>query len=78
MKDAGLVEAVISDDGNSQPEKSVIIRLTWAGHDFLDSTKSPAVWKKTRETILDAGVSWTFSVLMDFLKVEASRALGLR
>lgn len=29
--------------------------LTWAGHDFLDSVRSPDVWDKTRAVAAAAG-----------------------
>jgi len=48
-----------------------INRLTWAGHDFLDSMRDPSIWQKAKEKIIRPGVSWTFSLLLDYLKSEA-------
>ena len=39
MKDAGLVEAAIANDAKGLPRAAAIIRLTWAGHDFLDAAR---------------------------------------
>ncbi len=47
LKDAGLVEAKIFEtDLLSVPRAAHIIRLTWAGHEFLDNARDNKVWKK--------------------------------
>ena len=76
MLDAGFVEGQVVADETGTPMSAIIIRLTWAGHDFLDATKNATVWNKAKERILKPGVSWTFSILVDFLKTEATRQLG--
>ena len=74
MNDAGLVQAdYVSEAGT--PVSATIYRLTWAGHDFLDATRDDTIWKKAKETILKPGISWTFSVLADWLKQEAQRKI---
>lgn len=40
-----------------------ISRLTWSGHDFLDTIKSEEVWQKTRTAIIEKGVGTPFEVL---------------
>ncbi|WP_186121166.1 DUF2513 domain-containing protein [Burkholderia gladioli] len=42
-------------------------RLSWAGHDFLDSIRSPDVWAKTKEGALAAG-GFTIELLGDLAK----------
>jgi hypothetical protein len=43
LRDAGLVEAAVMQ---SQDELYVQpIRLTWAGHEFIDSARSSKVWE---------------------------------
>ena len=70
MNDAGLVQAdCVSTAGT--PVSAVIFRLTWAGHDFLDAARNDTIWNKAKETILKPGVSWTFSILTEWLKQEA-------
>jgi hypothetical protein len=72
MIDAGLV------DGEAVFEKMAYIRrLTWAGHDFLDASKDDTIWNKAKEHIIKPSVSWTFSILLDYLKREAALKLGL-
>jgi hypothetical protein len=76
MVDAGFVEGTIYPDHNGSPAVASIIRLTWAGHDFLDSTRDSNVWTKAKERILKPGISWSFSILVEFLKAEAQRQLA--
>jgi hypothetical protein len=73
LKEAGLVEATISTDGFGRPVFAIVIRLTWAGHDFLDSTKDSEIWKMAKEHIIKPGVSWTFQILVEWLKAEGRR-----
>ncbi|WP_320533917.1 DUF2513 domain-containing protein [Robbsia andropogonis] len=37
--------------------------LTWAGHDFLDSVRSPDVWDKTK-AVVDAAGGFTVDLLV--------------
>lgn len=76
LDDAGLLEAIIKKDHRGAAVGCAIMRLTWAGHDFLDATKDDTIWNKAKERILKPGVSWTFSILVEFLKAEAQRRLG--
>lgn len=41
--------------------------LTWAGHDFLDSVRSPQVWTKTKEGAEAAG-GFTLDLIRDLAK----------
>ena len=76
MIDAGFVDGTIIADHEGSPAGASIIRLTWAGHDFLDSTRDPTIWTKAKERVLKPGISWSFSILVEFLKAEAQRQLG--
>src|ERR1044072_7772706 len=60
MIDAGLVIGEVLSDADETPISAVIIRPTWAGHDFLDSTRDPKIWKQAKEKVLKPGISWTF------------------
>ena len=76
MLDAGFIEGKIIPDRSGSPRGAIIIRMTWAGHDFLDSTRDTTIWNKAKEHVFKPGVSWTFSILFDLLKTEAQRRLG--
>jgi hypothetical protein len=76
LKDAGFVEAVIRQDHIGFPSGATIIRLTWQGFEFLELVKDPEVWRGTKK-VFDKAVSWSMPVLMEWLKTEAKRHLGL-
>jgi hypothetical protein len=57
-------EAGLIDDGGFRPMRGVGFRkLTWAGHDFVDTVRDPEVWAKTKE-----GASVVKSWSLDTLK----------
>jgi hypothetical protein len=70
MKDAGLVDADI-DTTNGIPSGAAVVRLTWAGHEFLDSSRDSKIWKMATEQVIKQGTSWTFSLLLEWLKQQA-------
>jgi Hypothetical protein (DUF2513) len=76
MKDAGLIEAAIAKGPDGTPSGAVIIRLTWAGHDFLDAARNDTVWRAAKEKVLKPGVSWTFDLLKETLKGLANQQLS--
>ncbi len=69
MADAGLIQASMTPEIGI-PEQAVTLRLTWAGHDFLDSTRDNRIWEMAKTHILKSGASWTFEILKEFLKQE--------
>ena len=75
MKDAGLIEAAIAEGGDGTPIGAAIIRMTWAGHDFLDAARDDTVWRKAKDSLLKPGVSWTFDLLKQTLKALAQQQL---
>ena len=72
MADAGLIVASLLPE-TGVPEAVSVHRLTWAGHDFLDATRDSKIWKMAKEQILKPGASWTFSLLVEWLKQEAHK-----
>jgi len=74
MKDAGLVDAEI-DTTIGIPSGATIARLTWSGHDFLDSSRDSNIWKLAKEHIIKPDASWSFSILVEWLKQEARRKI---
>jgi hypothetical protein len=47
---------------------AVIWRLTWGGHEFADSIVSDTLWNKAKAEIMKPAASWTFRVLLQWLK----------
>src|SRR5437016_1463459 len=44
--------------------------LTWTGHDFLDAARDDTLWRKAKEKFMKPAASWSFSVLLEWLKAE--------
>lgn len=75
--DAGLVIGDLLPDSDGNPRGAAVIRLTWAGHEFLDTIRDPSIWQSAKDKVLKPGASWTFGILVEFAKQEAMRRLGM-
>jgi hypothetical protein len=62
LMDAGFVDGSCSVDRFFH-----ISKLTWSGHDFLDSVRDPEIWRQTREGAKKAG-GFTVELLGDLAK----------
>jgi hypothetical protein len=51
--------------------------LTWAGQDFLNAAKDDSLWKKAKETVIKPGASFTFDLLLAWLKAQVTTTLGI-
>jgi hypothetical protein len=71
MKDAGMIEAHFIEGNDVLPDEVMDVRLTWAGHDFLDAARNDTIWHKAKGEFLKPGISWTFQILLEWLKHEA-------
>jgi len=54
-----------------------IERLTNKGHDYLDSIRSPKIWKKTKEGLTKVGGSTTLAVVQALAVSVSYKMLGL-
>jgi len=52
IREAGLID---SPGGATLGGGVPFRRLSWSGHDFLDSVRSPDVWEKTKQAASAAG-----------------------
>ena len=54
-------------------------RLTWKGHEFIDSVRDPEIWRKTKEGATKVG-SWSLKLIGEmasgFIRLKATE-LGL-
>jgi len=73
--DAGLLRGLVVYDAASNIPMVTIRSLTWAGHDFLDSTRDSRIWSKTRARAVALGTSW--ALLIEFINHQARRRLSL-
>jgi hypothetical protein len=75
--DAGLVEGIVRKGPKGDFTGAVVFRLTWAGHDFVESMRDDTLWKKAKDEVLKPGASWTFEILKEWAKCELRQRLGL-
>jgi len=69
--EAGFVQG--KSHGETIP---AICKLTWQGHEFLDSIRDPGVWISTKERIKGLA-SVTLPVIAAIAEAEIKRRLGL-
>jgi hypothetical protein len=74
--EAGLLRGQIYHEGGSPVAIPTVSGVTWAGHDFLDATRDPRIWKKTRNRALGLGTSW--ELLREYIDDQARQRLELR
>jgi hypothetical protein len=77
LKDAEMIDAIIRHDERGIPNGVVVLRMTWKGHEFLDSIRDNKLWAKVRTHVLTPAASWTFSIVRDYAKHEIKKQLGL-
>ena len=75
--EAGMVHGQIIPDGDGQPVGAIILRLTWAGHEFLDAARNETIWKKAGERVKKSGVDVTLSLMKEILNQLLKQSLGL-
>jgi len=73
LQQAGLLDAVTRNDHLGVISDAWIKSITWEGHDFLDAMRDDTIWKMAKDKFIKPGVSWTVSILFEWLKTEARR-----
>lgn len=80
LTEAKLIDAITAPDCGDNFDYYTPIRLTWAGHDFLDSVRDPEIWSKTKEGAESAG-GFTLELLAalakGFLKLKIKQHTGV-
>jgi hypothetical protein len=74
--EAGLLRGQIYHEGGSPVAIPTVSGITWTGHDFLDATRDPRIWKKARNRALALGTSW--DLLREYIDDQARQRLELR
>jgi Hypothetical protein (DUF2513) len=64
---AMLVDAGYLVGNTKRMDVVLISKLTWQGHDFLDSIRDPKIWARTKEGVEGAG-GFTVDLLKDLAK----------
>lgn len=73
MKEAGLLMANITEYWSDDPPSVFVLRLTWAGCEFLEAARNETTWKKVGKEVTTSGRSITFDVLKELLKTEITQ-----
>lgn len=77
MQEAGLVQAALLPKDSIQPARNAVIwRLTWAGCDFAAAVRNDTLWTKAKDVVIKPSSSWTFGVLLDWLKGQIVEQIG--
>lgn len=66
--EAKIVNGQMSEEITLEPQDFFAERLTWEGHEFLDSIRNDSIWEKTKREFSKNGLSMTF----DLIKAVAS------
>ena len=74
--EAGLVDGTIVQDSNGYPTATSVIRLKWAGHEFLDAARDEESWQRATKTVAKAGGAFTISILTEMLTEYIKQKLG--
>ncbi|MGN5146108.1 DUF2513 domain-containing protein [Aeromonas veronii] len=61
--EAGLVVGTMDDSATLYAKEFRAYRLTWSGHEFLETIRSDTVWNKTKETFTTKGLDMTFDLI---------------
>ena len=78
--EAGLAKGVYEKNTRSHspvPSMVLIDRLTWDGFEFANSIKDGTIWEKAKKHILKPAGSWSFEILMEYIKEQAKLKLGM-
>jgi hypothetical protein len=73
LQEAGLIES----PGSGTSIGVTFARLSWAGHDFLDNTRDPDIWEKSKsraQTVAGVGLG----LLLEIAKAEIKARLHLQ
>jgi hypothetical protein len=72
LVEAGLIGAAVQATQH-RVTTALVWRLTWTGHDFAQAIVDDTIWSRAKDNVLKPAGSWTFSVLLEYLKIEIRR-----
>ena len=61
--DAGLIYGQMTKTMGRHAQGFLAHRLTWEGHELLDTIRSDNVWNKTKNSFIKGGLSMTFDLV---------------
>jgi len=76
MNQAGLVEAMVENFDQAPSPGALLMCLTWDGHEFLDTARSPTKWEEAKELLHRAG-GGSFTIWQNVLTQIIKNGLGV-
>lgn len=78
LEEAGYIEALLKRPANGVEPYGLgrVERLTWDGHEFLDTIRDKTVWAETQRTIGEKLASVSFALVTAVATEVAKRQLG--
>jgi len=73
---AGLAKGIDNTTMDSNSPSSTIVSLTWEGHEFVSSARSPNIWSQAKDVMLKVG-DGSFQVWQSVLADVVKRSLGI-
>lgn len=77
LEEAGMISLSVERYGSGEPPLYVVHRITWAGHEFLETVRSDTIWAKSTKFITGAGVGLAWPLLQAVLRAKAAEHLGI-
>ena len=75
--DAGLAKGVDTTPMGSQAPIAQITRLTWAGHEFIETARDDTRWIRALAIVKEKGGAITFDILKQVLSSLMRETFGL-
>lgn len=64
LEEAGLLQGKIHKTPGGSPHSFHLIRLTWYGHDFLESIRSDTVWQEIKDQLNSKKIGMKVDTIM--------------
>lgn len=77
LMQAGLIDGVVSTYTDDKLPQAIPSSITWRGHEFIDAARDASIWKAAKEKVLGPAGGVAFTVLLEWMKEEAKRRLGI-
>ncbi len=77
LKEAGFIDAIISQDETDEIINVFVSRLTWSGCEFLDLARNDTIWSKSKSTLKEKAVSVSVTIFTELLGRTLRSTLGL-
>ena len=79
MRDAGLLtfSEGFETDGIFGPTEDMQLRITWAGHEFLEKSRDEKIWRSVVNKTKEKTGGLSFEVIQGLLIAALSKAVGI-